>query len=165
MYTLTHDDYDVLEIRELFSVESQMIEGTAAFCERMKKDQDSGLRPSCKNKRNEKIPLRDSGPPGGKRAGRKNGRKEGRKEGTNERRVEGSMTTACWQFFKESVCHLTGMNNPPLPPPICRSPSFSSSLFLLRPTIREGTKERESGTLRDHATTQDLSVIEDGFCV
>lgn len=55
------------------------------------------------------------------------------------------MAAACWQFFKESVRRLTGMNDPP--PPlfsVLRGPFFPSSSLLLRSTIRKNGALRGS---------------------
>lgn len=127
----------------------RMMEGTVAFLCTSKGASD---RLAVKNKRNKKIPdaLRSSGlPRGGEVKGRKKeGRKEGWKEGRVKEKGEGSMAAACWQFFKESVRRLTGMNDPPLlspSPPLfsaLRGPFFPSSSLLLRSTVRK------SGALR-----------------
>lgn len=77
------------------------------------------------------------------------------------------MAAACWQFFKESVCRLTGMNDP-LP---CRSPFFFLKLTPFasdhtREKGREKKKKRERERERaDHATAQNPPVTGDGFCV
>lgn len=66
---------------------------------------ESSNRFAVKNKRNKKIPdaLRGSGLP------RRDEAKGGKKEGRVKEKREG-VTAACWQFFKESVHRLTGMN-------------------------------------------------------
>lgn len=80
-------------------------------------------------------------------------KEEGRKEGRVKEKGEGSMATACWQFFKESVRRLTGMNVALFFPP---ERSFLS--LKLAPFAFNYTKERSTERI-SHATAQDPPVM------